>query len=519
MIENLHTLRPEMAILLGACACLAFGLSSRQTIRRLCPWAAAAALAACGCLAWQDATTLRGDATLPDALPNYVKIAVAVVGTLLLMVLVGVPAALPDRDRKADPAKTSGGEMIALLLASLCGVMLCAGAGDLVWLFLALELTSLPTYVMVAAGRRSVEAQEAAVKYFFLGALAAATFLYGFALIYGATGFTQFDQIRATVAADPAGPSPMFVMGLLLAILGMCFKIAAFPMHFYAADVYEGAATAVTALLAFAPKTAGFMALFAVLGLVNWQLPAPIIWTLAIIAVATMTLGNVLGLLQSNIKRVLAYSSIAHSGYMLVGLIAGPATTGAGPGSGAAAILFYLVIYGLATLAAFGVLSCLERCGEPAQTYDDIAGLARREPVLAATMLVGVLSLLGFPLTAGFLGKIYLFGAAVSHGYVWLVVIAVLNSAISAVYYLRIVSACYFVPPPSDPAERVGGAAPRTATAIAALAAVALFIGGGPLITAARLSAPMRREVTAVATQDERPPPQALSVGSEPRDR
>ena len=282
-------------------------------------------------------------------------------------------------------------------------------------------------------------------------------------------------------------------------------------MHFYAADVYQGVATPVTAFLAFVPKTAGFVALIGLIGLADALLPEhrlPINCTLWLMAAATMTLGNALALMQNNVKRVLAYSSVAHSGYMLVGLLAIPTGFGNAPagaiGNGAAAVLFYLVAYGLSTLAAFGVMISLERDGEEAQTYDDIAGIVRTHPALGAVMLLSVLSLLGLPPLVGFLGKIYLFGSAVQQGYVGLVVIAVLNSAVSAAYYLRIAAACFFAPPD----RRVRWSrTPGAGLSAAAAAAAALFLGisGNWLIHAAQKAA-----------ADPRTPPQPQLVQVHP---
>jgi NADH-quinone oxidoreductase subunit N len=254
----------------------------------------------------------------------------------------------------------------------------------------------------------------------------------------------------------------------VLSIVGIGFKIAAFPMHFYTADVYEGAPTPVTAFLAFVPKTAGFVSLILVLGLVtkgnvvinvpisriteyasNIRLASPLPVTvqavLWVMAAMTMTLGNILGLMQTNVKRILAYSSVAHSGYMIVGLLGISAGLG-GPAStnGAAGVMFYLVAYALGNLAAFSVLACLERNGDEATELSDLAGLSRRRPGLAALMLIANLSLIGLPPMVGFAGKVYLFSAAVNAGFTGLVVIAVINSAISAVYYLKIVNSCFF---------------------------------------------------------------------------
>ena len=366
LVEKLAYLGPEIVLLVGATLCLFIGLAPSAGTRKLAPWIAGRALV----LSVVIPRTFSGIELAATPLAGYVKAAVATVGLLLLLVAARTPDDLrqtQDAERAArfEPGDTLRGEFFAFFLLSLTGVMLCAGASDLVWLFLALELTSLPTYVMVATSRDRAEAQESAVKYFFLGAMAAAVFLYGFALMYGATGSTNFVDIQAGVAAD-GGPSSLLVVGLVLALIGICFKIAAVPMHFYAADVYQGAATPVTAFLAFVPKTAGFVSLVLLLDLVvapTGELPAVLAGLLAVIAVLTMTVGNVLGLLQTSVKRVLAYSSIAHTGYMLVGLLAitGSLDGESLLGNGIAAVMFYLVAYGLSTLAAFAVLGCLQR--------------------------------------------------------------------------------------------------------------------------------------------------------------
>ncbi|MFW6060413.1 MAG: NADH-quinone oxidoreductase subunit N [Phycisphaeraceae bacterium] len=487
MVEKFATLWPEIALLVGAVACLLTGLAPSQALRNFTPWVAGLALVGAGLLVAVVPTSETAAAMA--GVTDFVKLAVVGIGLVLLLVAAGVPSQLKqtqqtERARIFEPGNIMRGEFFAFFLFSLVGVMLTAGASDLVWLFLALELTSLPTYVMVATSRDRIEAQESAVKYFFLGAMAAAIFLYGFALIYGATGFTDFTQIAAVIPEQLAGPNrSLLLTGLVLAVVGVCFKIAAVPMHYYAADVYEGAATPVTAFLAFVPKTAGFVALMLLLNLVGWDpLPDVLIYLLWALAVLTMTVGNVLGLLQNNVKRVLAYSSIAHSGYMIIGLMVGP-----GDGvlnNGLAAVLFYLVAYGLGTIGAFAVLGSLRAHGEEAQTFDDLNGLARRHPGLAAIMLLSVLSLLGIPPLVGFLGKVYLFVPAFSAGFVVLVVIALLNSAVSAAYYLRIASVCYF----GQPAEGVQSMrlpGRFAGAAVAAIAALVLGLAGTQLVDAA----------------------------------
>jgi len=486
MLEKLAGLWPEIILLTGACACLVTGLSRSPLARRATVLTAAAALALSGLVALGALFEQSG-----RGLAGFIQLIVPAIGLLLLLLVMGAERARAETAEPAeafDPRRSVSGEIHAFFLFSLVGVMLTAGVTDLVWLFLALELTSLPTYVLVATARRQPRTHEAAVKYFFLGALATAVFLYGFSLMYGATGFTDFEGIRRTVV-EAGAAGPVLTTGLILALLGLAFKIAAVPMHFYAADVYEGADLAITAVLAFVPKAAGILAMAILLSTVGWALiPEAVTATLWILAALTMTVGNVMALLQENLKRMLAYSSVAHSGYLLVGLLAGPAALeGQTLGDGVAAVLFYLPVYGLATLAAFAVVGSLRRPGgEEAENLGELAGLARRHPLLAAVMLASMLSLIGLPPMAGFIGKIYLFGAAIEAGYVGLVVIAVLNSAISAVYYLRVVSTCYFGAPEPDAPPVAAPPARLLAATCAAAFALLLGLAGGPLVRAAR---------------------------------
>lgn len=496
-LDKLATLWPEIIMLTGAVACLATGLAPQAKVRRATPWVAGAAMG----LAWiitLVSPVLAHPLGFGGIVP-YVKCFILAMGLILLLVNVGVPEALrqnlaSESSEDFEPGNAVRGEFYFFFLLSITGVMLTAGATDLVWLFLALELTSLPTYVMIATSRDRLVAQESAIKYFFLGALSAAVFLYGFALIYGATGFTDFGSIKVAVGSG-GEPSKLMLLGLVLSILGLCFKIAAVPMHVYAADVYEGASTPVTAFLAVVPKTAGFAALILVIGLVGWDpLPVPIAYLLAGIAVLTMTVGNVLAIIQTNLKRVLAYSSIAHSGYLLTGLVAGftpgnvshtsDGVSGGAMGNGVAAVLFYLLTYAMATVGSFAVLACI-RAKHPTipggdkehdtVTYDDLSGIWWKNPVLAGIMLVAMLSLVGMPPLAGFVGKVYLIGSTFTAGYVALAVIIVLNSAISAGYYLRIAMTCFF----GQPTEKVTYAKAPTLIAGAAITTAAAFVLGG----------------------------------------
>jgi NADH-quinone oxidoreductase subunit N len=336
---------------------------------------------------------------------------------------------------------SESGEYYALVLFATAGMMLMASAGDLIVVFLSLELMSLSLYVLAGLFKTRLTSGEASMKYFLLGAFATSFFLYGIALIYGATGSTNLDRIAAAAAAKSGDPLVLVGLGLLL--VGFGFKISSVPFHMWAPDVYEGAPTTITALIATGSKAAAFAALIRVLVVAlrgmqpDWS---ALLWG---VAALTMTLGNVVAIAQSNLKRMLAYSSIAHVGYMLMGLVAGGA-------QGAGAILFYLLAYTFTTVGAFGVIALCARAGEEAVEVGDYAGLARRHPVLAATLALFLLSLIGIPPLAGFVAKFYLFGSAVRAGYIWLTVIAVLNSAVAAYYYLRVIVFMYMREPEGE---------------------------------------------------------------------
>ncbi|MEK7700786.1 MAG: NADH-quinone oxidoreductase subunit N [candidate division NC10 bacterium] len=380
---------------------------------------------------------------------------------------------------------TESGEYYALVLFATAGMMLLAAAGDLVVLFLSLELMSLSLYVLAGLFKRDLASGEASMKYFILGAFAASFLLYGIALVYGATGTTNLDRIAA--AAAGRARDPLLAIGLGLLLVGFGFKISSVPFHMWAPDVYQGAPTSVTALIATGSKAAAFAALIRVLLVALRGAQAD--WTALLwgVAALTMTVGNVAAIAQSNLKRMLAYSSIAHAGYMLVGLVAGGI-------SGAGAVLFYLLTYTFTTAGAFGVITLCERGRAEAVEVGDYAGLARRHPALAATLSLCLLSLIGIPPLAGFVGKFYLFGAAVRAGYVWLAVIAVLNSAIAAYYYLRVVVYMYMREPEGAAASSVPSFAGGLALAIALVGVVLLGVVPAPFADLAQAAvAPLLR--------------------------
>jgi NADH-quinone oxidoreductase subunit N len=512
MTEKLAILWPEIFLFIATCLVMITGQWPSRAIRQFTPWICAVALFAAFFAAMVSPAT---QGMFPAIVP-YAKMLIAGVGMLILLLLSGtVDRQLEtevDAGKPFSSIRSNRGEFYAFFMFSLTGLMLTASADDLIWLFLALELTSLPTYIMVAISTEKKKSLEAAVKYFFLGALGAAIFLYGFALIYGATGSTNLSEIATVFATD--GISSLGMIGLLIALIGVSFKIAAVPMHFYTPDVYQGAASPVAAMLAFVPKTAGFLALMFILGTVGWNdgtagsghLPVAIEATLWIMAALTMTVGNVLALLQTSIKRLLAYSSIAHSGYMLVGLIAGPGIIG-GPfyQNGLAAVLFYLLTYGIMTVGVFAVLASLEhRNGDEADNMDDIRGLCKSHPVLGWTLVICTFSMLGFPPLIGFLGKVGLFTSGIAAGQYALIVILGINSAIAACYYLRIIAAAYIDDPGkiSSPVTLAPFPMRRVTGVLSAFSVLFLLVFAQPLVNGAYEAA---RFVPAVADHADQP--------------
>jgi NADH-quinone oxidoreductase subunit N len=378
------------------------------------------------------------------------------------------------------------GEYYALVLMSTSGMLLLASAGDLLVVFLGIELMSLPLYVLAGLFKTRLAAGEASMKYFLLGVFATTFLLYGTALIFGATGATNFDRIAAAAAARPS--DALITVGLGLLLVGFGFKISSVPFHMWAPDVYEGAPTSITAFIATGSKAAALGALLRVLTVALKAVQPD--WTVILWAVAavTMTAGNVIAIAQSNLKRMLAYSSVAHVGYMLVGLVAGGV-----PGAGA--VLYYLLAYTFTTIGAFGVILMLvERAGEEAVDVRDYAGLARRHPLLAATLSLFLLSLIGIPPLAGFVGKFYLFGSAVRAGYLWLTVVGVLNSAIAAYYYLRVIVYMYMREPDTTAARLAPTFAGSLALVIAAVGIVLLGLVPAPFVDLAQAAvAPLMR--------------------------
>jgi len=371
-----------------------------------------------------------------------------------------------------DREQIQAPEYYVLILLATLGMMFMGGAADLVVVFLGLELMSVAVYVLAGVNRKSVFAAEAALKYFLLGAFASGFFLYGIALIYGATGTTNLWLIHGRVLELGLGSNVMMVAGIGLLLIGFGFKVAAVPFHMWTPDVYDGSPTPVTAFMAAAVKAAGFAALVRVLhqafdGLPIWH---GAVWWLAVI---TMVVGNLIALAQRPLKRMLAYSSIAHAGYLLVAVASGSAM-------GSAAFLFYAVAYTLMTVGAFAVLAAAGTGGERDVLIDDLSGLGTRRPWVAGAMTVFMLSLLGFPGTAAFIGKWYILSAAVDADQRLLAVILVGASVVSAGFYLPPIMAMYMRPAPTAEAHQATRIVGAARWAVGVMAVALLLFGFWP---------------------------------------
>jgi NADH-quinone oxidoreductase subunit N len=514
LVHGYPLMVPEGLLVLGACV-LFLGSTFRAS-RNL--WGAVAVLFLIGAVvavgfnprspripeqSVSPEAVLFASPLLVDGLALLVK-AIAVVGGLVLVLV----------SWKEVPDRTAG-EFHGCVLLITAGVMLTGSANELITLFLSLELVSIPTYVLLYLQRTDNAAQEAAMKYFLLSIFSSALLLFGFSYLYGLAGTTNLPGIADALGkADSSRLPGVALVALVMVVAGLGFRITAVPFHFYAPDVYQGTTSSAAGLLAFVPKVAGFVALLRVLGYIPHELPGmptglleaekypdlvlgvqvpKLLW---ILAVVTMSLGNVLALLQTNVKRLLAYSSVANAGYLLVGLVVArflPAGYNPNPPPGMVvvggvdAVLFYLIAYGAMTVGAFAVLTYLSTPQRPVETLDDLAGLGRSHPGLALTLALFLFSLIGIPLTAGFVGKLLLFAGAIlvvpppaSEGgteWLWFRVLALImavNAAIAAWYYLKMVTVMY-LRSPLRPLDRV-----RSWPVLAALAiCVVVTLGAG----------------------------------------
>ena len=411
-----------------------------------------------------------------------------------LILAVGIVAVLLSPSYLRETA-IDRGEYYALVLFAIVGMLGLVSALELVAVFVALEIMSVAVYALAGFHRDRAESQEAAVKYFITGAFSSAFFLYGVALLYGLTGHTSLAliarELRIGVVAPAAAvagvtsvgaATALALVGVGLLLVGFGFKIASVPFHMWAPDAYEGAPTTVTALMAAGVKAAAFGAFLRVFVQALPSLAAHWQPAVAVLAIVTMIVGNLGALAQSNLKRMLAYSSVAHAGYLMTALVAAP-------GLGTEAILFYLVTYAAVNLGGFGAFAALTRGGREPVTLTDMAGLSERRPLLAAALTVFLVSLTGVPISGGFVGKFYLFSAAVSAGYAHLAIIGMLMSVVSAYYYLRVVVAMYMDGPIGEDSWSPVGASAALALAISTTVVLVLGVYPGPLMALARAAA------------------------------
>ena len=366
------------------------------------------------------------------------------------------------------------GEYYALLLLSTAGMFVLVTAYDLMSVFLGIELMSLALYVMIGFRRRDFLANEAAMKYFLLGAFAIAFFLYGMSLVYGLCGTLNFKGIVLSAMDHEYYRQTPFLFAIALILVGFVFKVSAVPFHMWVPDVYQGAPSPVTGFMAGAVKAASFAAFLRLFYMSFFPARSDWVGIVVVLAVATMTLGNVVALVQRNLKRMLAYSSIAHAGYILVGMAAlSVENTRAASG-----IMFYVLVYAFMTMGAFALVCALENRGDSrGLELEDIAGLGLRRPMIGVAMAVFMFAMAGIPPTAGFFGKYYIFNAAIERGLTWLAVVGVLNSALSLYYYLRVVVYMYFRPAAPNPTTVFDDWGVRTVLIISVLAVIWLGLG------------------------------------------
>ena len=456
-MSNLYLLSPEISLLAVALMVILFDLFIGR--KRVLGWVSAVGLLlpfVFTITLWGTNDTAFGGALVVDQFSLFFKLFFLVTTALVIFSSI-------NYSRKFAPFR---GEFYALLLLATTGMMLLASTRELISIFVALELTGIPLYVL-AGFLRTDKSSEAGLKYLLLGAIASAVLLYGMAMVFGLTGTTYLGSIAAAVSADGLVGNAGLLMGIVLLVAGFGFKLATVPFQMWVPDVYEGAPTPITAYLSVASKAAGFAVVvrifYEALG------PASVDWGMifAVLAAITMTLGNVVALAQTNIKRLLGYSSIAHAGYLMIGLAAATST-------GSSAIMFYLGCYAVMNLGAFiAIIAISNRIGS--DEIADYSGMAKRSPLLAAALALCLISLTGIPPTAGFMAKLYIFNAGIDANLIWLVIVGVLNAVIAAYYYLRIVKLMYLGEPVSE--ERVTSTRSlNVALAIACLGVLVLGI-------------------------------------------
>lgn len=461
---------PLIAVAVGAIAVLLYGVRLEDDESEGLGWLSLATLVVAFVLALplvgQTGVAFAGALSV-DGFTAFFELVIIIAAAFAIMMSLDY----------AGESQLPGAEYYSLLLFSTLGMMLMASAGDLIVIFLGLETMSIAVYVLAGLRRRDPRSNEAAIKYFLLGAFSTGFLLYGIALVYGATGSIKLEAIRAALSGSMLS-NPLLLLGFGMMLVGFGFKVAAVPFHMWTPDVYEGAPTPVTAFMAVGVKLGAFAG-FARIFLVSLA-PVSGSWSSAlwIVAALTMTTGNVIAVVQTNIKRMLAYSAIAHAGYILVGMVA------ASPEAGAA-VLYYLLGYAFTNLGAFAIVVALERRGVTGDLIADYRGLSTRAPALAGAMALFLLSLAGIPPLAGFMGKFYIFNAALRQGYTDLVIIAVLNSVIASYYYISVIVAMYMQEGGAETPKMSRKPALVAAIGLAAIATVLIGIYPAPYMSAA----------------------------------
>ena len=465
---DLLALLPELIIVVTACLVIALDPITPASRRDLLAWLSLGSLALCLGLTMGQIGVLNirvsafSDLVVVDAYARFWK--VLLYGVTGLTIMLSLPYLKAERIHL--------GEYYGFILLSLSGMLVMVSGADLLTIYLGTELMSLSLYVMTGLNRSKPRSLEAAAKYFVLGAFSSGILLYGISLLYGMAGSTKLASIAAAIGTHGAN-DPLLLIAVILVAVGFSFKLAAVPFHMWTPDVYEGAPTSVTAFMAVAAKAASFAAFMRVFveGLGGLKADWSLLFLL--IALVTLVLGNLIAIVQTNIKRMLAYSSIAHAGYALIGFVAAGRATGASGGTpGLASVMIYLALYSFMTLGAFAVIGMLRKGGIEGEEIEDFTGLAKRQPLAAFLMLLFMASLAGIPPTAGFIGKFYVFMAAVESGLAWLAAIALIFAAVSAYYYMRVVMVMYMREP--DPSS----IAPRLVTSPALSFVLAFAVAG-----------------------------------------
>lgn len=478
---DLFMILPELFVVAAACLVLVLDPITPAPKKELLAWLSLGTLALCiGLTGGQIGSSNQrmsafSDLVVVDGYARFWKL--LLYGVSGLTILMSLPYLKVERLHL--------GEYYGFILLALSGMMVMVSGADLLTIYLGTELMSISLYVMAGLKRSSPRSLEASAKYFVLGAFSSGLLLYGISLLYGLVGSTKLAAIAGAIGTR-GFDDPLVLFATILLTVGFGFKLAVVPFHMWTPDVYQGAPTSVTAFMAVASKAASFAAFLRVFveglgGLKgNWST------IFLVLCLATLVLGNVVAIVQTNIKRMLAYSSIAHAGYALIGLVAAGRSTGESGGTaGIASVMLYLALYAFMTLGAFAVIAMFRKGGLEGEEIEDFSGLAKRQPLAALLMLIFMVSLAGIPPTAGFIGKFYVFMAAVESGLTWLAAIALLFAAVSAYYYMRVVMVMYMREPETaqaEPPQLV--ASPALSIVLACAVAGVIFFGlyPGPLV-------------------------------------